>query len=73
MTSKKEEKEIDIHVVTKLATDKAVKAAFNEGVILATCTNFSRRLGDMPGNLMTPTILADTTVEAAKGTGLKVK
>jgi len=72
MSGKKEEKEIDVHVVTKLATDKAVKNAFNEGVILGTCVNFSRRLGDMPGNLMTPTILADSAVEAAKGTGLKV-
>ncbi|WP_413943637.1 leucyl aminopeptidase [Bdellovibrio sp. HCB-162] len=72
MSAKKEEKEIDVHIVTKLAADKAVKAAFNEGVILATCTNFSRRLGDMPGNLMTPTILADSAVDAAKGTGLKV-
>ncbi|MEK2647135.1 leucyl aminopeptidase [Bdellovibrio sp. BCCA] len=72
MSGKKEEKEIDVHIVTKLAADKAVKAAFNEGVILATCTNFSRRLGDMPGNLMTPTILADSAVDAAKGTGLKV-
>lgn len=72
MSGKKEEKEIDIHIVTKLATDKEVKAAFNEGVVLATCTNFSRRLGDMPGNLMTPAILADSAVEAAKGTGLKV-
>lgn len=72
MSGKKEEKEIDVHVVTKLATDKAVKAAFNEGVILGTCTNFSRRLGDLPGNLMTPTILANSAVDAAKGTGLKV-
>ncbi|NUN04185.1 MAG: leucyl aminopeptidase [Bdellovibrio sp.] len=72
MSGKKEEKEINVHVVTKLANDKAVKAAFNEGVVLATCTNFSRRLGDMPGNLMTPTILANSAVEAAKGTGLKV-
>ncbi|WP_374076194.1 leucyl aminopeptidase [Bdellovibrio bacteriovorus] len=72
MSGKKEEKEIDIHVVTKLAADKAAKAAFNEGVILATCTNFSRRLGDLPGNLMTPTILANSAVDAAKGTGLKV-
>ncbi|HEY1080242.1 MAG TPA: leucyl aminopeptidase [Bdellovibrio sp.] len=72
MSGKKEEKEINVHVVTKLANDKALKAAFNEGVILATYTNFSRRLGDMPGNLMTPTILANSAVEAAKGTGLKV-
>lgn len=72
MSGKKEEKEIGVHVVTKLAADKAVKAAFNEGVILGTCTNFSRRLGDLPGNLMTPTILANSAVDAAKGTGLKV-
>ncbi len=72
MSSKKEEKEIDVHVVTKLATDKAIKAAFNEGVVLGTCTNFSRRLGDMPANYMTPTILANTAVDAAKGTGIKV-
>ncbi|KHD88079.1 MAG: cytosol aminopeptidase [Bdellovibrio sp. ArHS] len=71
MSGKKEEKELDVHVVTKV-NDKAMKAAFAEGIILGSCVNFSRRLGDMPGNLMTPTILADTTVEAAKGTGVKV-
>lgn len=71
MSKKDEEKEINIHVVTKSA-DKVVKNAFNEGVILGSCVNFSRRLGDMPGNLMTPTILADSAVAGAKGTGLKV-
>lgn len=65
--AKKPSEEITIHVATKLANDKAVKAAFNEGVILGSVVNFSRRLGDLPGNLMTPTILADSTVEAAKG------
>lgn len=73
LASKKEEtKQITVHVVTKLASEKAIKEAFNEGVILGTCVNFSRRLGDMPGNLMTPTSLADSAVDAAKGTGLKV-
>ncbi|MEN0057561.1 MAG: leucyl aminopeptidase [Bdellovibrio sp.] len=72
MSGKKESKEINIHVVSKQAGDKTIKAAFNEGVVLGSCVNFSRRLGDMPGNLMTPSILASTTVEAAKGTGLKV-
>src|SRR5207253_3221397 len=33
---------------------------------------FVRWLSDNPGNFMTPTILADETVKAAKGTGLKV-
>ncbi len=72
LMSKKEDKEIQIHVVTKLASDKSIKGAFNEGLILGSCVNFSRRLGDLPGNHMTPTILAENTVEAAKGTGLKV-
>lgn len=63
---------INIHLVTKAAKDKAVINAFHQGTILAACTNFAKRLGDMPGNLMTPTILAEDTMEAARGTGLKV-
>jgi leucyl aminopeptidase len=71
--AKKSEDELNVHVVTKLAADKAIKAAFNEGSVLGNVVNFSRRLGDMPGNLMTPTILADSAVAAAKGiTNLKV-
>jgi leucyl aminopeptidase len=71
----KDKDEEGIAVVLKSAhgADAALKAAFNHGVILAECQNFSRRLGDMPGNLMTPTILADEAVEAAKGTGIKVE
>ena len=79
-SSKKEDKkdakasqEMTVHVVSKLANDKAVKAAFTEGTILGTTVNFSRRLGDLPGNLMTPTLLANAAVDAAKGiAGLKV-
>lgn len=68
----KDDKKIDlnIHVVTKTAA--AIKKSFEEGIILATTVNFSRRLGDLPGNLMTPTDLANSAVEAAKGTGIKV-
>jgi leucyl aminopeptidase len=67
------EKKMDmvVRLETKLATDAATKKAFQEALILAESVNFSRRLGDMPGNLMTPTILADTVVEAVKGTGIK--
>jgi leucyl aminopeptidase len=64
-------KEILVHIATPMATDAAVKRAVTEGTILAETVNFSRRLGDLPGNLMTPTILADTVVEAVKGTGIK--
>ena len=67
----KKDDTINIHLVSK-SKDKSVVAAFNEGTILASCTNFARRLGDMPGNLMTPTILAEEAIRGAKGTGLKV-
>lgn len=63
---------IEIHIVTKSGKDKAVQAAFHQATILSACTNFAKRLGDMPGNLMTPTILADEVAKAAKGTALKV-
>jgi len=68
---KDEKKTLQIHLVTK-AKDKALIDAFHEGTVLASCANFARRLGDMPGNLMNPTILANTAIEAAKGTSLKV-
>jgi leucyl aminopeptidase len=65
-SAKKEAKtELTVHVTTKSAV--ALKAAFSEGLTLGSCVNFSRRLGDLPGNLMTPTILANSAVEAAKG------
>ncbi len=69
---KKKSEPIQFHLISKAAKEKSVQAAFNEGNILAACTNFTRRLGDLPGNLMTPTILADEAIAAAKGTALKV-
>lgn len=71
LKSKKSDKDLTLHVVTENA-DAALKNAFNDGLTLAQCVNFSRNLGDTPGNLMTPTILAERTQEAAKGTGVKV-
>ncbi len=67
----KKEDKLAIHVIAK-SSDKLFKAAFAEGMTLGACVNFSRRLGDLPGNLMTPTNLADSAAEAAKGSGLKV-
>lgn len=63
--------EVVVKLLTKSATDAGFKKAFHEGTVIAETVNFSRRLGDMPGNLMTPTILADTVVDAVKGTGIK--
>ena len=48
-SKKSEAKEITFHIVSKHG-DKSVKAAFGEAIILGQCVNFSRRLGDMPGN-----------------------
>jgi leucyl aminopeptidase len=74
-SKKKDEdkKEISITLVSQSASDVALKKAFFEARTLAESVNFSRRLGDLPGNLMTPTILANTISEAAKGTGVKVE
>jgi leucyl aminopeptidase len=65
-------KELSCTLLSKKATDASFKKALADATILAETVNFSRRLGDMPGNLMTPTILADSVVEAAKGTKIKV-
>ncbi|MFN8847419.1 MAG: leucyl aminopeptidase [Bdellovibrionales bacterium] len=62
-----------LHVVTQNAKDKKLKEAFETATVLSQCVNFSRRLGDLPGNLMTPKILADSAQEAFKGTSVKVQ
>ncbi len=74
LKSKKKEpkKEITLQIAATDAKNAAVKKAFQEALLLSECVNFSRRLGDMPGNLMTPEILANEAVTAAKGTGIKV-
>ena len=68
----KEAPELALNLVFKKASEVAFKKAFDEANILGETVNFSRRLGDLPGNLMTPTILADSVVEASKGTKIKV-
>jgi len=61
-----------IHLVTSAEPSAAATHALQRAQILVECQNFARRLGDSPGNYMTPTILAQETVKAAKGTRLKV-
>lgn len=51
---------------------KTYEHGLETGTVLAECVNFARWLGDRPGNRMTPTILADETVKAAKGSKLRV-
>ncbi|MFZ4405170.1 MAG: leucyl aminopeptidase, partial [Pseudobdellovibrionaceae bacterium] len=69
---KKEKKSSHVYISLADPSDKNLKAALSKALILAETVNFSRFLGDMPGNLMTPSILAQKAVLAAKGTGVKV-
>lgn len=70
-TGKKEEG-LETAVLVSSKKNRAVEKAVEDGSIVAECVNFSRWLGDRPGNRMTPSILAEEAVKAAKGTKLKV-
>ncbi len=49
------------------------KKALQRAKIIGEQVNFAKWLGDMPGNLMTPKILAETTLKLSRGlSGLKV-
>lgn len=72
LKSKTKDEALPIVLATAKAADKAVKESFEDAIITSETVNFSRRLGDLPGNLMTPTLLADAVVAAAKGSKLKV-
>jgi leucyl aminopeptidase len=61
-----------ISLLLSAAPSAAQQKALQRGEILSECQNFVRWLGDNPSNYMTPTILANDTAKAAKGTGLKV-
>lgn len=65
----KEVKELFICLSSKKSSscEKAVK----EGIILGESTNFARKLGNYPGNLMTPSILANEIKEKTKNTKIK--
>lgn len=69
----KKEKAIDLllHIALKESKTLAFKKAFLEALTLADAVNFARFLGDMPGNLMTPEILAQSAMDAAKDTKIK--
>ena len=59
-------------VLVSSSKSKALEKGVEAGTIIAESVNFARWLGDRPGNQMTPTMMGDETVKAAKGTGLKV-
>lgn len=69
----KEEKTTTVVLVCKNKTEaSAAQKAVEKGVIVGQAVNFARRLGDLPGNIATPTYLGEQAAEAAKGTKLKV-
>ncbi len=50
---------------------KLLKASLKESILMVKAVHFTRTLGDLPGNMMTPTILADNA-KALEKSGLKV-
>lgn len=63
---------LEILTVISSHKSKSFDQGAEAGAVIAESVNFCRWLGDRPGNRMTPTILADETAKAAKGTKLKV-
>lgn len=62
----------DITIAYSGAPSATDQKALKKSETLVECQNFARWLGDQPGNYMTPAILANEVVKAAKGTKLKV-
>lgn len=76
LKTKKKDKELRPQTISLVIGTAGQEKPFSSGVEagekLSECINFARDLGNYPGNLMTPTILANETQKAAKGTALKV-
>lgn len=69
---KKEDKEIkELFLSLNSKAEKACEKALKEGVVLAEAVNFARSLGNYPGNLMTPSILAESIKKKTKNTKIK--
>lgn len=69
-TKKTESKNISINI--NAAKNKANAEALKTSEILAEATNFSKFLGDCPGNYLTPTQLAKEATEFCGSAGVKV-
>ncbi len=71
--SQRDEKTVKVKVATSTAslTNNAQKLQ-KQSAIVCECINFSRSLGDAPGNKMNPIILANETKKEAQGSALKV-
>lgn len=76
-TKDRKAKDNGLETVVLSTRSESVAAEVNLGVesaeVVSECVNFARRLGDLPGNLMTPTILAEEATKFARGSKIKVK
>jgi leucyl aminopeptidase len=72
LKEKKTGEAFELALVITSGKSKASAEGLEVGKVLGECTNFARRLGDLPGNRMTPTIMGEEVLKAAKGSKLKV-
>ena len=74
-TYRSERRDVSVHSFTLAAPasadQAALRAAFNEGVIIGESQNFARTLVNEPGNKLTPTVLGQRAAQMASETGLK--
>jgi len=62
-----------LQVIVKEADIATARAAAREAEIVATISNTIRGIGNLPGNLLTPAILAEKAQDLASGRALSVK
>lgn len=73
LSKKEESKPLHFNFIADdKANIKALEKQLEQALIVSDGINFSRWLGDAPGNLMTPDVLAKETQKKAKGTSLKI-
>lgn len=76
LKSKKSENENgleDIAIVTTKASDRQIKQAVEDARVVTECVNFSRLLGDLPGNYLTPKLFAERVVDFVQGTRIRTE
>src|SRR3954447_11960460 len=74
-TYRSERKDVSVQSLTVAGAagvdQGAIRAAFNEGVVIGESQNFTRTLVNEPGNKLTPTVLGQRAAEMCKEAGLK--
>lgn len=71
----KKEKETSVKTLVFLFEEKYRKQAekgLKTGSVLGECANITKKLASLPGNFMTPSVLADEAVKLAESTKIKV-